>query len=39
MYAYLLASVRLGRLSPETAPEFNRVHQQVIARRAAKRKP
>jgi hypothetical protein len=39
MYAYLLASVRLGRLPPETAPEFNRVHQQVIARRAAKRKP
>jgi hypothetical protein len=38
LYAYLLAAVRLGRLPVETKPEFNRVHQQVIAGRAAKRK-
>jgi hypothetical protein len=37
-YAYLLAAVRLGRLPTETKPEFNRVHQQIIATRAARRK-
>lgn len=37
MYAYLLAAVRLGRLPTETRPEFNRVHQKVIAKRAARR--
>lgn len=36
-YAYLLAANRLGRLPRETKPEFDRVHQTVIARRAHKR--
>ena len=38
-YAYLLAANRLGRLPRETKPEFDRVHQTVIARRAQARKP
>jgi hypothetical protein len=36
-YAYLLAANRLGRLPRETKPEFDRVHQTVIARRARKK--
>ena len=32
-YAYLLAANRLGRLPRETKPEYERVHQTVIARR------
>ncbi|MEK7422632.1 MAG: hypothetical protein AAB131_02210 [Actinomycetota bacterium] len=38
MYAYLLAAVRLGRLPIEAKPGFNRVHEQVIARRSTKRR-
>ena len=38
-YAYLLAASRLGRLPRETKPEFERVHQTVIARRGRKRTP
>lgn len=36
LYVYLLAAVRLGRLPTETKPHFNRVHQKVIATRAAR---
>ena len=36
-YAYLLAANRLGRLPRETKPEFDRVHQTVIARRSRKK--
>ena len=38
-YAYLLAANRRGRLPRDTKPEFDRVHQTVIARRSRKRKP
>ena len=38
-YAYLLAANRLGRLPRETEPEFDRVHQTVIARRARAKRP
>ena len=38
-YAYLLAANRLGRLPRETKPEFERVHQTVIARRSRRKKP
>lgn len=34
MYVYLLAALRLGRLPAETKPQLNRVHQQIIAKRA-----
>ncbi|MCU1350904.1 MAG: hypothetical protein JWM05_113 [Acidimicrobiales bacterium] len=37
LYAYLLASIRLGRMPVETKKHFNRVHQDVIARRATKK--
>jgi hypothetical protein len=42
LYAYLLASSRLGRLPVESKKHFNRLHQDVIARRAtrkAKKRP
>ncbi len=38
-YAYLLAANRLGRIPRETKPEFDAVHQAVIARRARAKKP
>ena len=38
-YAYLLAASRLGRLPRQTKPEFERVHQTVIARRGRRKKP
>jgi hypothetical protein len=37
-YVYLLAAKRLGVLPRESEPRFNRLHQQVIAQRAAARK-
>jgi hypothetical protein len=37
-YAYVLSAVRLGRLPTKTVPEFNRVHQRIIATRSAQRK-
>jgi hypothetical protein len=37
LYAYLLASSRLGRLPVESKKHFNRLHQDVIARRAQRR--
>ncbi len=39
LYAYLLAASRLGRLPVESTKSFNRLHQDVIARRAAKKRP
>lgn len=39
LYAYLLASSRLGRLPWESRRRFSRLHQDVIARRRAKREP
>lgn len=39
LYAYLLASSRLGRLPWESRRQFSRLHQEVIARRRAKREP
>lgn len=38
LYAYLLAASRLGRLPQETKRRFNRLHQQVVQRRAHRRK-
>lgn len=38
LYSYLLASSRLGRLPIESKLRFNRVHQQAIQRRAARRR-
>jgi hypothetical protein len=38
LYAYLLAANRLGRLPQATEGRFNRLHQQVIQRRAQRRK-
>ena len=38
LYAYLLAAARLGRLPAESKPRFNRLHQQIVQRRAAKRR-
>ncbi|MBX3287073.1 MAG: hypothetical protein KF703_17125 [Actinobacteria bacterium] len=35
LYAHLLAASRLGRLPIESKRSFNRLHQDVIARRAA----
>lgn len=32
-YVYLLAAVRLGRLPAESRPQFDRVHQRLIAKR------
>jgi mRNA interferase RelE/StbE len=37
LYAYLLASSRLGRLPPESKPTFNRLHQVRIKRRSRRR--
>lgn len=39
LYAYLLASSRLGRLPVETRKHFDRLHQDVVARRATKKTP
>jgi hypothetical protein len=38
LYAYLLAASRLGRLPVESKRRFNRLHQQVIQRRASRRR-
>lgn len=38
LYAYLLAAARLERLSVESKPQFNRLHQQIVQRRAARRR-
>jgi len=38
-YAYLLAANRLDRLPEETQPFFEKVHQEKIAKRSARRKP
>jgi hypothetical protein len=38
LYAYLLAAARLGRLPTESQPRFNRLHQQIIRRRADRRR-
>jgi hypothetical protein len=38
LYAYLLAASRLGRLPVESKWRFQRVHQEVIERRAARRR-
>lgn len=37
LYAYLLAADRLKRLPDESKSRFSRVHQQAIAKRAARR--
>jgi len=37
LYAYLLASSRLGRLPVESKKHFNRLHQDVIERRATRK--
>jgi len=38
-YVYLLASIRLGRLPSETRPQFDRLHQRLIAERGQRDKP
>jgi hypothetical protein len=38
LYAYLLSAARLGRLLPESKPRFSRLHQQIVQRRAARRR-
>ena len=38
LYAYLLAAARLGRLPDESKPRFNRLHQQIVQRRAGRRR-
>ena len=38
-YVYLLASIRLGRLPSETRPQFDRLHQRLIAERGQRGKP
>lgn len=38
LYAYLLASVRLNRLPAESKPRFNRLHQEIVQRRVARRR-
>jgi hypothetical protein len=38
LYVYLLAANRLGRLPEETRPQYNRVHQAALARRAARKR-
>jgi hypothetical protein len=38
LYAYLLAASRLGRLPIESKRRFNRLHRQVIQRRASRRR-
>lgn len=38
MYAYLLASVRLGRLPVESRPRYQRPHQATIGRRVNARR-
>lgn len=38
LYAYLLSAARLGRLPDESKPRFNRLHQQIVQRRAARRR-
>jgi hypothetical protein len=38
LYAYLLSAARLGRLPEESRPRLNRIHQQIVQRRAARRR-
>lgn len=38
LYAYLLAAARLERLPAESKPRFNRLHQQIVQRRASRRR-
>jgi hypothetical protein len=38
LYAYLLSAARLGRLPDESKPRFNRLHQQIVQRRASRQR-